>query len=213
MLKKFLVLLAWVFVPFTAVNAAEVDQTNPYHLMKAAADSTFSRLTKDQATIRRNPEHLRTVVREELLPYVQVKYAGALVLGRYYKDTKPAQRDAYFSAFEDYLVQAYGQALTMYTNQKYQISPEKPLGNADIVTIRITITEPGGRPPVRLDFQWRKNSQTGYWQAYDMIVEGVSMITTKQNEWAAILRQNGVDGLTKVLANSAKQPIKLEQSK
>lgn len=212
MLKKFLVLLAWAIVPFTA-SAAQVDQTNPYHLMAQAADNTFSRLTKDQAIIRQNPEHLRTVVKQELLPYVQVKYAGALVLGRYYKDATPAQRDAYFKAFEDYLVQAYGQALTLYTNQKYQVAPEKALGNADIVTIRITITEPVGRPPIRLDFQWRKNSQTGYWQAYDMIVEGVSMITTKQNEWAAVLRQSGVDGLTKVLANSAKQPIKLEQSK
>jgi phospholipid transport system substrate-binding protein len=30
---------------------------------------------------------------------VQVKYAGALVLGRYYKEATPAQREAYFAAF------------------------------------------------------------------------------------------------------------------
>ena len=111
-----------------------------------------------------------------------MKYAGALVLGRYYKDATPAQREAYFTAFQAYLEQAYGQALAMYHGQTYQIAPEQPLGNADIVAIRVTIIDNGGRPPVRLDFQWRKNSKTGYWQAYDMIAEGVSMITTKQNE-------------------------------
>ncbi len=52
----------------------------------------------------------------------------------------------------------------MYHGQTYQIAPEQPLGNADIVAIRVTIIDNGGRPPVRLDFQWRKNSKTGYWQ-------------------------------------------------
>ncbi|MEQ9946936.1 phospholipid-binding protein MlaC [Pectobacterium aroidearum] len=209
MFKRFLMVALLVVAPLA--NAA--DQTNPYRLMNEAAEKTFDRLKNEQPKIKQSPDYLRTVVREELLPYVQVRYAGALVLGRYYKDATPAQRDAYFKAFEAYLEQAYGQALAMYNGQTYEIAPEKPLGDADIVSIRVTIIDNGGRPPVRLDFQWRKNSKTGNWQAYDMIAEGVSMITTKQNEWAAILRQNGVDGLTKQLESSAKQTITLDQKK
>ncbi|APS28446.1 phospholipid-binding protein MlaC [Pectobacterium brasiliense] len=209
MFKRLLMVALLVVAPLA--NAA--DQTNPYRLMNEAAEKTFDRLKNEQPKIKQNPDYLRTVVREELLPYVQVRYAGALVLGRYYKDATPAQRDAYFKAFEAYLEQAYGQALAMYNGQTYEIAPEKPLGDADIVSIRVTIIDNGGRPPVRLDFQWRKNSKTGNWQAYDMIAEGVSMITTKQNEWAAILRQNGVDGLTKQLESSAKQTITLDQKK
>lgn len=53
---------------------------------------------------------------------MQVKYAGALVLGRYYKDATPAQREAYFAAFREYLKQAYGRALAMYHGQTYQIA-------------------------------------------------------------------------------------------
>ncbi|UKE82524.1 phospholipid-binding protein MlaC [Pectobacterium colocasium] len=209
MFKRLLMVALLVVAPLA--NAA--DQTNPYRLMNEAAEKTFDRLKNEQPKIKQNPDYLRTVVREELLPYVQVRYAGALVLGRYYKDATPAQRDAYFKAFEAYLEQAYGQALAMYNGQTYQIAPEQPLGNADIVSIRVTIIDNGGRPPVRLDFQWRKNSKTGNWQAYDMIAEGVSMITTKQNEWATILRQKGVDGLTQQLESSAKQTITLDQKK
>jgi len=195
--------------PLAAANAA--DQTNPYKLMDEAAAKTFTRLKNEQPKIKQNPNYLRDVVRQELLPYVQIKYAGALVLGRYYREATPAQREAYFSAFGDYLAQAYGQALALYHGQTYQIQPEQPLGDAKIVAIRVTIVDPNGRPPVRLDFQWRKNSQTGNWQAYDMVAEGVSMITTKQNEWSDLLRTKGIDGLTAQLKTYAAQPITLDK--
>ncbi|BBG60028.1 Probable phospholipid-binding protein mlaC precursor [Providencia rustigianii] len=209
MFKRLLMVAMLAIAPF----AMAIDQTNPYKLMDEAADKTFNRLKSEQPKIRQNPDYLRTIVREELLPYVQIKYAGALVLGTYYKGATPAQRDAYFKAFEAYLEQVYGQALAMYHGQTYSIAPEQPLGDKNIVAIRVTINDTNGRPPVRLDFQWRKNSKTGYWQAYDMIAEGVSMITTKQNEWGDILRKQGIDGLTQQLERSAQIPITLEENR
>lgn len=208
MFKRLMMIAMLAIAPF----AMAIDQTNPYKLMDEAAEKTFTRLKNEQPQIRKDPNYLRTIVREELLPYVQVKYAGALVLGTYYKGATPAQRDAYFTAFEAYLEQVYGQALAMYHGQTYQIAPEQPIGDKNIVAIRVTILDPNGRPPVRLDFQWRKNSKTGYWQAYDMIAEGVSMITTKQNEWGDILRKQGIDGLTKQLEINAKAPITLDEN-
>lgn len=212
MFKRLLMVAMLVIAPLaTAAAAAAADQSNPYKLMDEAAKKTFDRLKNEQPQIRQNPNYLRDIVDQELLPYVQVKYAGALVLGRYYKEATPAQREAYFAAFREYLKQAYGQALAMYHGQTYQIAPEQPLGDANIVPIRVPIVDPNGRPPVRLDFQWRKNSQTGHWQAYDMIAEGVSMITTKQNEWSDLLRQKGIDGLTEQLKSISRQPITLDQ--
>ncbi len=210
MFKRFLMIAMLAIVPLAATAA---DQSNPYTLMNEAANKTFTRLKSEQAKIKQDPNYLRDIVRQELLPYVQIKYAGALVLGRFYREATPAQREAYFKAFGDYLAQAYGQALALYHGQTYQIEPAKPLGNANIVAIRVTIIDPQGRPPVRLDFQWRKNSQTGNWQAFDMIAEGVSMITTKQNEWGDLLRTKGIDALTAQLEASAKQPITLDQNK
>ncbi|MBD8164703.1 phospholipid-binding protein MlaC [Erwinia persicina] len=207
---KRLLMVAMLIVAPLAANAA-ADQTDPYKLMGEAAEKTFTRLKTEQPKIKQDPNYLRQIVRDELLPYVQIKYAGALVLGRYYKDATPAQREAYFKAFGDYLAQAYGQALAMYNGQTYQIAPAQPLGDANIIAIRVTIIDPNGRPPVRLDFQWRKNSVSNHWQAYDMIAEGVSMITTKQNEWSDILRKKGIDGLTEQLKSYANQPITLNK--
>ncbi|QBJ10260.1 phospholipid-binding protein MlaC [Rahnella aquatilis] len=207
---KRLVIAALLVVMAPLANAA-VDKTNPYSVMNEAANKTFTRLKTEQPKIKQDPNYLRQIVREELLPYVQVKYAGALVLGRYYQQATPAQREAYFAAFSEYLQQAYGQALAMYNGQSYTVQPEQSYADKDIIAIRVTITDPNGRPPVRLDFQWRKNSRTGEWQAYDMIAEGVSMISTKQNEWADILRQKGIEGLTTRLKQAAAQPITLDK--
>lgn len=210
MFKRVLMIAMLVIAPLAA---QAVDQSNPYKLMNEAADKTFTRLKNEQPKIKQNPNYLREIVRQELLPYVQIKYAGALVLGRYYKEATPAQREAYFKAFADYLAQAYGQALALYNGQTYQIQPEKPLGDASMLAIRVSIIDPNGRPPVRLDFQWRKNSRTGDWQAYDMIAEGVSMITTKQNEWSDLLRTKGIDGLTAQLNSISRQKITLDEKK
>lgn len=209
MFKRLLMVALLAIAPFAMAS----DQTDPYKLMDEAATKTFTRLTNEQAQIHKNPDYLRQIVREELLPYVQIKYAGALVLGTYYKQATPAQRDAYFTAFESYLEQVYGQALAMYNGQTYDIAKKQPLGDKSIVAIRVTIADKNSRPPVRLDFQWRKNSKTGNWQAYDMIAEGVSMITTKQNEWSDILRKQGIDGLTEQLKRSASTPITLDETK
>jgi len=80
-----------VIAPLSAATAA--DQTNPYKLMDEAAQKTFDRLKNEQPQIRANPDYLRTIVDQELLPYVQVKYAGALVLGQYYKTWDGKQCD------------------------------------------------------------------------------------------------------------------------
>jgi len=209
MFKRLLITALLVVV--APLAHAAVDKTNPYSVMNEAANKTFTRLKTEQPKIKQDPNYLRVIVHDELLPYVQFKYAGALVLGRYYQQATPAQRDAYFEAFSAYLQQAYGQALAMYNGQNYQVQPEQSYADKDIIAIRVTITDPNGRPPIRLDFQWRKNSRTGEWQAYDMIAEGVSMISTKQNEWADILRQKGIDGLTARLKQAAAQPITLDK--
>ncbi|MGL5045280.1 MAG: phospholipid-binding protein MlaC, partial [Plesiomonas sp.] len=166
MWKRFMMLALLVITPW----AHAADTSNPYVLMNQVADHLFTDLKNKQPQIKQNPNMLKDIVRKELMPYVHVRYAGSLVLGRYFKEATEAQRTAYFAAFDQYLVQAYAQALTLYSGQNLNIEKEKPLGDSNIVSIRFDVLEPG-KTPTRLDFKWRKNSKTGEWQAYDMIAE------------------------------------------
>ncbi len=82
--------------------------------------------------------------------------------------------------------------LTQYQDQSVQIESPKSVDGKSIVSIRVNVSGKGAAQPIKLDFKWRKNSKTGEWQAYDMAAEGVSMVATKQNEWAGVIRQKGL---------------------
>lgn len=197
-----------LFLVLALVISSSAFANDPYNDMQVAADKIFSTMKAQSASIKSNPNKLKDIVRADLLPYVQVKYAGALILGDAYKSATDAQRTAYFKAFENYLVQAFAQALSMYNGQTYQVEAPKDLTNKSLISIRVLLNQPDkNQQPIRIDFQWRKNTVTGEWKAYDLTAEGVSMVTTKQNEWAAILRQNGIDALTKQLNDLSNRKI------
>ncbi|MBI0006909.1 MULTISPECIES: phospholipid-binding protein MlaC [Gilliamella] len=190
------------------ISTAAFAENDPYKDMQVAADKIFSTMKAQSATLKSNPNKLKDIVRADLLPYVQVKYAGALILGNAYKTATDTQRTAYFKAFENYLVQAFAQALSMYNGQSYQVETSKDLTGKSLISIRVLLNQPDkNQQPLRIDFQWRKNTVTGEWKAYDLIAEGVSMITTKQNEWSTILRQDGIDALTKQLNDLSNRNI------
>lgn len=192
-----------------AFSGTAFANTSPYVLMQQTADKLFSNIKANQNKIKQDPNYLRTIVRNDLMPYIHVKYAGQLVLGKHLSSASDAQREAFFTAFGQFIEQSYAQVLTQYSNQQIQIESEKPLADKTIVSIRVNVLQSGNAQPIKLDFKWRKNSRSGEWQAYDMAAEGVSMITTKQNEWSGVLRQQGIDALTAQVAQSAKQPVTL----
>lgn len=213
---KFTQFKKWFSVMAFAVTALFVTQTvraetSPYVLMQQASDKLFADIKNNQAKIKKDPNYLRIIVRNDLLPYVQVNYAGSLVLGSHFKSTTPEQREKFFKAFSDFIEQAYAQVLTAYTDQNIQIEPAKEVGDKNLVSIRVNIMQNGGQAPIKLDFKWRKNSKTGEWQAYDMVAEGVSMVVTKQNEWSGILRQQGIEALTAQIQKSAAAPVTLSK--
>jgi len=215
-MMKFTQFKKWFSVMAFAVTALFVTQTvraetSPYVLMQQASDKLFADIKNNQAKIKKDPNYLRTIVRNDLLPYVQVNYAGSLVLGSHFKSTTPEQREKFFKAFSDFIEQAYAQVLTAYTDQNIQIEPAKEVGDKNLVSIRVNIMQNSGQAPIKLDFKWRKNSKTGEWQAYDMVAEGVSMVVTKQNEWSGILRQQGIDALTAQIQKSAAAPVTLSK--
>ncbi|KLV06377.1 MULTISPECIES: phospholipid-binding protein MlaC [Photobacterium] len=210
---KWLKYAFFLLVSLPMVSQAAVDLKDPYRMIDQVSQKTFSRLKSEQNQIQRNPELLRRVVREELLPYVNTRYAAYKVLGPHLKQTSPSQRDSFVSAFSDYLVASYAQVLTQYTNQDIQVESAKSVpANRNIVSVRVDILDTK-RPPIRLDFKLRKNNKTGEWQGYDMVAEGVSMISTKQSEWSGQLRSEGVEAVTKSLRDLAAKPIRREAEK
>ncbi|MFD0965945.1 phospholipid-binding protein MlaC [Seminibacterium arietis] len=201
--------LAKIIAVITALFAVQAfAQDNPYVLMQQASDRLFGDIAVHQSKIQQDPNFLKTLVKQHLMPYVHVNYAGSLVLGQYFKSTTPQQRQAFFVEFERFIEQSYAQALTLYKNQQIQI--ENPKNVADNqVSIRVKVLAGKNTAPINLNFFWRKNSKTGQWQVYDMAAEGVSMVETKKQEWSGILRKDGIEALTKQVKKAADVAVTL----
>ncbi|MFC0322684.1 phospholipid-binding protein MlaC [Gallibacterium melopsittaci] len=213
MLKRYTkrVVRAVLTVGLMLTSVFAVAEQNPYQLMQQASDKLFADIGASQSQIKQNPNYLRTIVKQDLMPYVHVKYAGSLVLGNYFKTATAEQREAFFTAFGNFIEQSYAQVLTFYNGQKVSIEPEKSVEGKNIVNIRVVVEQNNGAAPIKLDFKWRKNSKTNEWQAYDMAAEGVSMVETKKNEWSGVLRQKGIEALTAQIEKSASLPVTLDK--
>ncbi|MCK9047183.1 phospholipid-binding protein MlaC [Haemophilus influenzae] len=209
-LKKWFTILTFVLTAFLVTRTA-IAETSPYVLMQQAADKLFSDIQANQSKIKQDPNYLRTIVRNDLLPYVNLEYAGSKVLGSYYKSTSAEQRKKFFKTFGELIEQKYAQALTNYSNQKIQIESEKELGDNNFVNIRVSIIQTNGVAPILLDFKWRKGNKSGEWKAYDMAAAGVSMLEDTIKNWVGILNKQGIDTLITKMQQSASQPIIFNQ--
>ncbi|EOX3398812.1 phospholipid-binding protein MlaC [Vibrio cholerae] len=211
MWKKALLLVSTLLMPWLT-TAATIDSSNPYQMMKAVAEKSFDRLKNEQSKVQQDPQYLKVIVEEELMPYVNEQYAALKLLGPNLKGAKREDVAEFVKAFRAYLVTNYAQVLTQYTNQTIEFAPEMPLEeDRRITTVKVEIVD-APRPNIKLEFKLRQE-KSGEWKAFDMIAEGVGLLSSKQSEWNGKIRQDGILAVAQELEQLAKQPIRFESKK
>lgn len=186
-----------------------IREDNPYVLLEKVANKTLERIEQDRSKIDADIDYVRVVIREEMMPYVDYVYAAKRVLGRNLTETTEEQRREFYSVFREYLIATYARAFTQYDETKHTIQ----FGDAGrfdagsrMVVVNTRLIEQG-RPPVRMDFKMRFDNNQDIWQAFDLVVEGVSLLNSKQTEIAGVIRSRGIDGTISLLRDKAQQPI------
>ena len=205
-MKKILLCLTVLIVPAWANAAADVDKKDPYQMIKTVADITFKRFANEQSAIRAEPNLLKTIVREELMPYINYQYAAYKVIGSNFKKTNKADRADFVPAFREYLITSYAQVFTLYNNQKVEFAPARDFSDQRVVSVETSVMEPG-RAPINISFRVRKHKKTGDWKAYDMVAEGISLLDSKQAELSSLIRQKGLAHVTEMLKEKSERSI------
>lgn len=208
MIKKWtLLLMSGVLLVCSSTTQAQDE--NPYVLLEDVATKTFSRIKKERQQIELEPELLRTVMEEELIPYVDYSFSALKVLGKYYKKVPREKIPEYISVFRSYLVTTYALALAYYDGQDVEFQPVREVTDEKTVTVRAVVKEPG-RPDINVAFKLRKNSKTNEWKAYDMVAEGISLLSSKQSEFQSILRKDGIQKVIDLMKNTISKPINID---
>jgi phospholipid transport system substrate-binding protein len=104
-------------------------------------------------------------------------------------------------ALEDYIVRIYSQRFNEYSGEQFKVLKTTPQGEEAFVNSQII--RPSGGPPVKVD--WRLKKEGSGYKIVDVIIEGISMVTTQRDEFSAVIQRNGgqLDGLTKALREKA----------
>ncbi|GAB2917641.1 MlaC/ttg2D family ABC transporter substrate-binding protein [Rheinheimera gaetbuli] len=188
--------------------AATPTYTDPYKMMEIVADNTFSRIARDQDKIVADPEVLRQIVNEELVPYIDSRYAALRVIGTSadLKNTPREELLAFVDAFQGYMISTYAGVFTQYSNQKVIIEPARTIDNQKIITIKTRVIDPG-KPDINIEFKLRRGRDSENWLVFDMVAEGISLLDSKRAEFGNLIRQQGLSNVTQILLEKAKAPI------
>jgi len=183
--------------------ASEAIPSSPYVVLENVGNKLFSRIAANQQEIKKFPALMQDIVEEELMPSIDYRYASYRILGKHLKNTNKEQRAHFVSSMRNYLARTYATALMQYKNQEVIFEPEKSVEGKKIVSIRTQIVDLN-KPTIDVVFKMRKNKKTGEWKAFDMAVEGISLLSSKKAELSKRIAKQGVDQVAVELASIAK---------
>jgi len=186
-----------------AIMVSEETIVSPYVVLKDTGTKLFSRISANQQAIKKFPYLMHDIVEEELMPSIDYRYAAYKILGKHLKNTTKEQRADFVKAMHQYLVRTYAAALTQYKNQQVIFEPNKPTNGKRIIAVRTQIVDLNA-PTIEVVFKMRQNKKTGQWKAFDMVVEGISLLSTKQAELSNKIAKQGVGQVTLELAALSK---------
>jgi phospholipid transport system substrate-binding protein len=184
------VLFAFLLV---AAGAAPAQNKAPDELIK----STFEE-AKEVVKQNPDPKKLRQIAEQKLLPYFDFQEMTRLAVGPGWRQATPEQRQALVDSFRALLVNTYTSALNQAQNlldKTLELRPTQKTGDNDAL-VRSVVKSPG-RPPLAIDYRMLDKGQG--WKVYDVVVEGVSLVTTYRGEFGEEVRRSGVAGLIKIL--------------
>jgi phospholipid transport system substrate-binding protein len=122
-----------------------------------------------------------------------------LSIGPTWAGLSAAQQQQVTESYGRYISAIYAERFDSYEGQKLQVTGERPAPPGVIVSSRIV---KANGDPVEIDYLMRQNA--GSWQIADIYVDGtISEVATRRSEFAAILRNQGIDGLIEALNRKA----------
>ena len=186
--------LSLMFVASAQVALAGV---GPDELVKSTADDVLSVIKKDKDIQNGDQKKVFALAEEKILPNFNFDRVCRMVLGKHWNRASPEQQEAFQREFRSLLLRTYATALSKYRNQTIDYKPLRSQPGDTDVTVKTEILQPGGQP-VAVDYALEKSGDN--WKVYDIVIEGVSLVTNYRSQFSNEIKQSGMDGLIQKLA-------------
>lgn len=194
-------LLVWAMLMGGMAHAV-TDVQDPQQLIRETADYVLGQITANREQLSEDEKILYGLVQERIIPHFDFRRMTQAAMGRYWRNATPEQQNQVVEQFQELLVRTYAKALLSYSGQEIQYMPSRRSPDDPEALVSTKVSD-GRAPPIPIDY--RLHLLDGAWRIYDVIVDGVSMVTNYRSTFASQVRRGGVDGLINTLiAHNAK---------
>lgn len=197
-MRQLLAILLTALVP--ALAAA---QEGPDALVKRVTDEVLAIIKADKDLQAGNPNKVAQLAEAKVLPHFDFERMTRLAVGRNWRQASDAQKQSLVKEFRTLLVRTYSNSLTAYRNQTIEVKPTKLAAADTEATVRTQVIQPGG-PSIPIDYSMQKAD--GGWKVFDVVIDGVSLVTTYRGSFNEQIQKGGIDGLVKSLGERNRSP-------
>lgn len=178
---------------FSSGLSAQTQAGEPVSLVENITGHIFADVTANLEEYTANPAALEELVRNNLIPLLDIDYAARLILGRAGRGIEKEKVDKFADSMSNLLINRYAKGLLYFSSKiKLQVLPQRGDLDEKLTRVRTRVTLPdGGEAPV--DYAFHKTPEG--WKAFDVVVEGISYVTTYRNQIMPEVQANGIDSV------------------
>jgi len=172
-------------------SATVLAQDDPVRMIETTTLDLYSLVETHRNEFPQDQDRLFNGLKEILSERSDSLYSARLVLGRQGRGLESAQVQAFADALADVLIRRFGGGLVEFQSRdQIEVLPLAGDNSERVTRVRTRVKlDNGERAPV--DYMVRKRD--GEWLIFDVIVEGISYVSTFRNQFAEEIRRNGFD--------------------
>ncbi len=194
MIRYLLLIVMLVFGAVPQAYAASGDEARQF--VDGVGKKILSTLNSSQPDSQKQ-QQLRQMFAEN----VDMEWMGKFVLGPAWQQASEDQRSRYLTTYKEYLLARYTKNFTDYTDSNYTITGVKSESDGQF-TVGMTVKSPHAQEQ-ETRAGYRVHAPNGSYKIIDIIIEGVSLITTERSEFGAVVQKDGLDKLIEQLKTKA----------
>lgn len=183
---------------FSSTEALAADLAEPQMAIEDASNKLKLRMQEPGFT--HDFQKITAFVHEVIYPHIDFDLISSLVLGKNWKEATPAEKDGFKKEFQILLIRTYSRAFVEFKDWSVRFLPINMEGDEKKVMVKTEILQPGLQP---IAVNYRMLNTKGQWKVYDIMIEGVSLVTNYRTSFKNEVERSG--SLQEVINQLAKR--------
>ncbi|WP_019591037.1 phospholipid-binding protein MlaC [Thioalkalivibrio sp. ALE20] len=175
----------------TLAPAAQAE--SPVQMMERSVNEVYEVLRENEERAQEEPEFVIEVLRERVLPHVDMDGMARLVLARHWRDASDEQRSRFTEAFTTTLLQVYGVQLADHLDKEVRIIERRSREDDRMAVVASEIVMGSGQSNLQVNYRLRPVN--GEWKVFDVEAEGLSFVGNFRSRFGDEISSNGLEEL------------------